>query len=255
MDFRASSLPFCPRAYWLDKKLKPSSWRSYTEEVRFWRGHAIHHCLQHWMGQAGILFGDWECPTCKWTMGPSYVAHDMLGPPPNCPRHNTTLRYREYELFYEGLSGHPDGLIPDSADVTGGFSLLEIKTLQHRGFSGGTYPDWTTIKKPYGPHVEQANAYACMITELKGFRITKVLIWYVSNERPTWQPKVFEFEPDWNRFRKHIDTIRQIEAQDLEGPPPLCDPDAKSPFCPFAEGGLCSMRVKDLQAHLQHQQG
>jgi len=252
-EFRASSLPFCPRAFWLDKKLQPATRRSFTEEVRLWRGHGIHNCLQYWLGQAGILFGDWECPICKLTLGSDYVVHDVLGPPGQCPLHDVTLRYREYELSYEGLSGHPDGLSPDSADV-GAFSLLEFKTLQHRKHRGSSYPDWLTIKKPYPPHIEQANAYACMIQEAKGFRITKVLIWYISIDRPTWQPKIFEFEPEWDRFQRHIDTLHQIENQDLDDLPPVCDPDAKSPFCTFADVGYCSMRSKDLQRLLREQQ-
>lgn len=255
MEFRASGLPFCPRAFWLDAKLQPPSWRCYTEEVRLWRGNGIHNCLQFWLGQAGILFGDWECPVCRNTLGQSYVVHDALGPPGECPLHGVTLRYREYDLEYEGLTGHPDGLLLDSADQ-GGYSLAEFKTLQHRGFRGGsyTYPDWLTIKKPYGPHVEQANAYACMVPKIKGIRITKVLIWYVSIDRPTWQPKVFEFDPDWSRFQKHLDVVRQIQSQDLDGPPPLCDPDARDPFCPFAGLGYCSMRIKDLQQDWKEQE-
>lgn len=253
MEFRASGLPFCPRAFWLDKKLRPSSQRSFTEEVRLWRGHGVHHCLQHWMGQAGMLFGDWECPICKMTLGADYVVRDMLGPPGTCPRHGVTLRYREYELLYEGLSGHPDGLVPDKADVDA-FSLLEFKTLQHRGFKGSSYPDWTTIKSPYPPHIEQGNAYACMIEKLKGFRITKVLIWYVSIDRPAWQPKIFEFEPDWDRFQRHVDVVHQIEQQDLDGIPPMCDPAARNPFCQFAEAGYCAMKTRDLYQLLREQE-
>jgi hypothetical protein len=205
------------------------------------------------MGQAGILFGDWECPVCRMTLGPSYVIHDKLGPPGDCPRHGATLRYREYDLSFEGLTGHPDGLIPDTADV-GSYSLLEIKTLQHRGYRGSSYPDWLTIKKPYGPHIEQANSYACMVPKLKGFKITKVLVWYVSIDKPTWKPKIFEFEPDEARFLKHLDVIREIENQDLDGAPPVCDPDARNPFCPFAEPGYCTMRIRDLQRHLREQE-
>jgi len=254
MEFRASSLPFCPRAFWLDARLKPASWRSYAEEVRLWRGDGIHRCLQYWMGQAGILFGDWECPVCRMTLGPDYVVHDVLGPPGQCPRHGNTLRYREYELSYEGLSGHPDGLIPDTAASTESFSLLEIKTLQHRGFKGSSYPDWMTIKKPYRPHIEQANAYARMVPRLKGLRITNVMIWYVSIDRPTWQPKVFEFAPDEERFQRNLDVLHEIKNQDLDAAPPLCDPDARNPFCQFAEPGYCTMRTKDLQRHLKEQE-
>jgi len=175
----------------------------------------------------------------------------MLGPPGTCPYHGSTLRYQEYTLSYEGLSGHPDGLIPDVADTNGGYSLLEIKTLQHRGFKGSSYPDWMTIKKPYQPHIEQANAYACMIQRIKGLRITKVLVWYVSIDRPTWQPKVFEFDPDVALFEKNLDVLRQIKRQRLEDTPPLCDPDARNPFCPFAEAGYCTMRIEALKKHLR----
>lgn len=254
MEFRASSLPFCQRAFWLDKKLEPASWRCYSEEVRFWRGHGVHNCLQFWLGQAGILFGDWECPTCQKTLGTPYVVHDAPGPPGDCPRHGVTLRYREYELSYKGLSGHPDGLILDRDDTAGtSFSLLEVKTLQHWASKNSSYPDWMTIKRPYGPHVEQANAYACMVPRLKGFKIVKVLIWYVSIDRPTWKPKIFEFDPDENRFQKHIDTLRKIESQSLDDLPPACDPKTRNPFCVFSEVGYCSMEPEDLQKLLRKQ--
>jgi len=249
MEFRGSSLPFCPRAYFLDKVLQPASERSFAEEVRLWRGHGIHNCLQHWLGQTGLLFGDWECSVCRAIPNVvPYVVKDRRGPPGVCPTHGATLRYKEYDLSYEGLSGHPDGLTVDGPNS---FCLLEAKSLQHRAARYSSYPDWMSIKEPMPHHVEQANAYACMVPRVKGLKITKVLVWYISIDRPTWKPKIFEFEPDEARFQRHLDTLKQIEAQDLDGLPPSCPKGHHDPFCPFSDAGYCSMSPRKLKLILE----
>lgn len=249
--YRGSSLPFCPRAYFLDRIMKPPVRRNYSSDVRLWRGHAIHNCIQHWLGQAGMLFGNWECYVCKVTLGPNYVIRDEMGPPGVCPRHGVTLRYQEYELEYEGLHGHPDGLISETGAPEEGFDLLEAKTIQHTAFRGSTYGSFLDLKEPLPNHVEQANAYACMIPKVLGFKINKVLIVYLSADKPNWKPKTYEFTPDETRFRAVLDTLHQIDERPLDARVPPCPEDTRSPFCRFADAGFCSMRRSQLEPRLK----
>jgi len=233
LEFRGSGLPFCPRAFFLDRVLEPPNRFGYLDEVVLQRGHAIHEVTQKWLGRSGLLFGNWECPRCLMTLGRSFVDHNSYGPAGRCPIHQEELRYQEYEIEFEGLIGHPDGLIPNEGREHT-FTLLEIKTQAHTGSKA--WPGWKELREPIDHHIEQANAYACIIPAHLGFKITKGWIWYISADRPRWKPKIYEFDPDPRRLMKHVKTMRQIEKFDLKGgspPPGTCRKEALDPFCPF----------------------
>jgi hypothetical protein len=243
LEFRGSGLPWCPRAFYLDRILEPPSRFGYLNEVVLQRGQAIHEVVQKWLGKTGHLFGNWECPVCKVTLGRPYVDRNSYGPVGRCPIHKVDLAYQEYALEFEGMTGHPDGLVPnDGREHT--FTLLEIKTQGH--FSTKSWPGWCDLHEPMEHHFEQANAYACIIPAHLGFKITKGWIWYISADRPRWKPKVFEFTPEPRRLYKHIRTMRQIEKLDLQkGEPPAgtCKKSALDPWCAFAPVCLSPMAL------------
>jgi hypothetical protein len=206
----------------------------YKAEVVLQRGRTIHAVTQKWLGRAGKLFGNWECPVCQITLGKTYSVYNACGPPPRCPFHNVELVYEEYALEYEGMTMHPDGLIPDGS----GFILLEIKTQAHSGVGTSGWPGWVELTEPMEHHVEQANIYACVVPHTLGFEITKGLLWYISADRPRWQPKTFEFDPDPTRLDKHVHTLREIQKLDLTAAAPegICG-ESLDPFCPVV--GVC----------------
>lgn len=65
-EFRASSLPFCPRAMSISHVLKerdeaPSGGLEHKMQSIFAMGHGVHAATQHWLGMVGYLFGHWRC--------------------------------------------------------------------------------------------------------------------------------------------------------------------------------------------------
>jgi hypothetical protein len=241
MQFRGSGLPFCPRAFWLDQKHKPATRESYRDLVVVDRGRAIHLTTQRWLGRAGLLFGNWECPTCRVTLGSPYVVKNALGTPGRCPRHGRELVYQEYELSHSGMTGHPDGLLPlgDLGTLRGQtnwkFAVLEIKTINSSWW-------YSKLKKaPLPAHVEQVNAYACMVPEALGLPVEKALVWYISSDHPESQPITFEFTPDPQRFKKHLACIKEIEGTHSSKPPRgICTPGDQYPYCPVLP--CCDLR-------------
>ena len=233
--FRGSGLPFCARRFCLDRKVEPLSESSYVRDVRLHRGHAVHYAVQKWLGDVGLLFGNWVCESCQRSMGPTYRVRDTFGPVGQCPRHGHALTYEEYDLCYEDLTGHPDGLLLRSKDPLT-FSLLEAKTIQHTAPSPKS-KSFMNLKEPDHRHVEQANAYACMIPKLLGFAVARCVIMYISVDKPNWRPKFFEFTPDFSRFARNIRTVRYIKRC-LDKPdviPQRCSDQDCDPFCEYHE--------------------
>lgn len=65
-EFRASSLPFCPRAMAIDAALKkkdesPAGSMEHKMQAIFSMGHGVHAATQHWLGMTNMLFGHWRC--------------------------------------------------------------------------------------------------------------------------------------------------------------------------------------------------
>jgi len=242
LEFRGSGLPFCPRAFFLDRILEPPTRFGYLNEVVLQRGHAIHAVVQRWLGRSGLLFGNWECPRCAQTLGRPFILRDSYGPPGRCPIHREELQYQEYEIEFEGMKCHPDGLVPNECREHA-FTLLEVKTQAHSGSKA--WPGWRDLKEPMHHHVEQANAYACIVPRVLGFKITKVWVWYISADRPRWKPKVFEFDPNPKRMERHVRAMRFINRMDLKGDPPpgVCSKDGLDPFCAFQPICLSPMPI------------
>jgi hypothetical protein len=128
-------------------------------------------------------------------------------------------------LYYRGISGHPDGLL----QTRQGFALLEIKTINSTWFT-------TKLKKnPLPKHVDQANAYACIIPKYLGLNVTRALIWYISSDHPESPPITFEFSPDPERFQRQLDRVEEIKSMEFPGKPPkgICTFEDRNPYCPL----------------------
>jgi len=223
LKFYASGLPFCPRAFWLDHVLGPASGTSsYKGEASMDRGTAIHRTLQKWLGRAGVLYGNWSCPRCGATL------YDTIGPPGFCPVHTgTELVYNEYKFYHEELSCRPDGLL--RVKPTDPFVLLEIK-------SSNSW-SWRKLEQPYNGHIEQCNAYACIL-RLRGWNITSCWVWYVDGGYPQGNPKIWEFKPNRRRFYHNLATMQKIrflrEHAASQPPPRTCTSQDSNPWCPLA---------------------
>ena len=216
LDFWGSGLPFCPRAFWLDRRTGPVAKLENAEgQCRMDQGTAIHAVVQRWLGKAGILFGDWVCPEC------SFLIKDHLGLPSEvCPDHKRELRYQERRIDYQGLILKPDGILkPKERSI-----LLEIKTTSSYSYQG--------TKEPREKHVYQANAYACVLREL-GFDLAGAWIWYVSVDNPLRDVKSFAFSPDEKKFKDCLKTMQMIRDKVADDRPlvMLCPKDRLDPWC------------------------
>lgn len=249
LSIRGSSVPYCPRAYFIDHYLGPfTSEESYMSTVTTARGTVVHEQIQKWLGIAGLLYGQWACPLtsvkeCKHITNPILISD---GKPLKCPKHGHQLIYHEFEINYKGISGHPDGLLTLTGKPP--YILVEFKTAAGDGY--GDFPGFHAMRKPYWKHVEQSNLYATA-SELDGlydargnkstYPIKEVWIWYIHSEYLHRTPKVFSYKPDHEQARQHTKTVkaikRAIDRRSLPQKVESCKSET-NPWCMLAS--LCS---------------
>lgn len=248
LQIRCSSLPMCPRAYYLDYVFGPLPQTfDYKKEVITQKGNFVHEAMQRWLGKANILYGMWSCPIkevnenlCNYTRGPTLFNNLKRKV---CPKHRLQLKYEEVSLNHKELTGHCDGLITFDNKKT--FYLLEIKTISTMLADG---KGWAVLEQPIDYHVEQSNMYA-YILEKEGFstkkgkkiiKIEKVLMWYVHTDYPWKNPKVWAYTPDHTRAIEHFRTISIINRSKRENklPKKSCK-DKINQWCPYAP--ICSL--------------
>lgn len=166
---------WCPRKDFYRITLGPrkDAGHSFQTELVFAEGHAIHAKFQNWIRGMGILYGKWQCRSCKevW-VGTSPQSCDSC--------QSTNISYKEIPLVSEELmiAGHADGAVLDGKewfDVDEPF-LIEIKsvgvgtvrmenpTLFDQYSSGELTLDnlWMNIKRPFTSHIRQATLYCWM---------------------------------------------------------------------------------------------
>lgn len=127
---RASALPLCSRFYAFHIVFHGIGKYTITKTDRFIlditaeAGTHVHAVYQKWLARAGVLFGDYECPSCN------IVHYDRVGPI-KCMGCGKECVYDELSVAdsVTGYTGHLDGLIPvDTNDYSRGFILADIKT-------------------------------------------------------------------------------------------------------------------------------
>lgn len=159
---------FCPRSAWYKIKGYEAKEGStpFSRLNVFAEGNHIHDKWQRWLAEAGILWGDWQCPGCDQLLperGPIKVCYDC--------GYEGPMRYREVPIEDEEhmLLGHADGVIWDDL----GKAVLEIKSigigtvrfedydLWQRYNHGDITVDqmWRDIKAPFPSHVRQVTLY------------------------------------------------------------------------------------------------
>lgn len=186
-QIRASGLPFCPRRHSLSTVLKkkhlPTSSSEFIDDATLTVGHTYHALLQKWMGRAGTIVGDWQCPGCKtekkWREGAPRCKTE------GCSHYGQDMVYEEIFLTdpETGLTAHPDGLFFSPKGVLEG---LEFKTIVQANLED--------LSEPYESHLKyQAAAYAYLLNKIRGLRIKHFTFIYISRNLPQ-SHKVYYFK-------------------------------------------------------------
>jgi len=107
-------------------------------------GTKIHELVQTYLGQLGILIGDWRCPECLTIVENTYYpAKCVCGQDGEWRYVEQTIESKQYHL-----RGHYDGLLMPmkrTDGVTGVDRLLEIKTVDAQAFNRMTAPKVTAV--------------------------------------------------------------------------------------------------------------
>jgi hypothetical protein len=227
---------WCPKATYLRiKNLRAGS--TFTKEAFsfqalniFQHGHEVHHKWQTWLGDQGILWGDWHCRECnaEWT---GMSRHRC----PNCRSWN--VRYDEIPLSAERellISGSADGGVPDHnalmefKTVGAGTLRMEepelLKSHTHKTVDGKQLIDfeglWRGINRPFSSHQKQGQIYL-HICALRGLKFDRVI--YIYESKFHQGTKEFVVKRRQSLIQPLLDSATEIkEALDDGGPAPQC---------------------------------
>lgn len=149
----------CMRAYALGNlnKLKANEFISFSRQLTFDIGNAIHE----WLQNSNNYFGEqrrgyWKCLSCNYKTNFSKPRKE------NCPQCNarpTAFKYEETLLLLKdpyNISGHPD-LFIEPTHSEGLIRIMEFKTMEGDKFA--------SLRAPLIEHVWQVNAYMWMCNE------------------------------------------------------------------------------------------
>jgi hypothetical protein len=234
--FRASAFPVCPRRYVISN-LVPSHLEtvpfSYSAMTIMNMGTALHSSTQRYLGNFGILFGNYKCPTC------GHITPDTLGPITHC---NVASIYDEYNFIHpSGLTGHTDGILrvtnPEWLDEPIN-AVLEIKSSNDMKMKSMKKPVWYH-------HQYQATFYLksfnLLMSERLGFEVTHILLMYVGRDLPS-KRKFFLEEPDEEAYADLLANVKKAKkklALKVLPERKLCTTpeDAKEVYCKWVD--LC----------------
>lgn len=145
------SYDFCPRSWVLcelDKSLYLNVSFPVNTQLRFDVGKALHRMVQDKLGNAGVLFGVWECGRHPGTLTTGFKPQEAC---PACQEQGwyPKWRYREVQVVDEELwiGGETDGIVV----VNQRKYIFEFKTINNDGYS--------TLVEPLDHHKHQAMWY------------------------------------------------------------------------------------------------
>lgn len=111
--FRGSGIPHCPIHVAADytRADRRVDQRSFMLDYMAEHGKLVHALMQKWLGIIGVMFGKWQCNTCKSVtpkLGSGLVG--VCGPVYCCGQ---PCEYVEYDIDVPsvGYTGHCDGLL------------------------------------------------------------------------------------------------------------------------------------------------
>jgi hypothetical protein len=222
IEIRSSSLPICPRAYHISRRLPrkklPRREEKFVLDATSLMGTALHLVLQKWFGLVfpDACYGNWECLFCK------KVKRHKMGVQ-ICPSCGREMIYQEYAIKKQkGLpaSGHIDMILKFNHIVY----LIDFK-----GAYQEQMRDHRIARKPKEEHYWQTNYYANAINSGKVNvgklgKVQKIIIIYVERGKPhrLWLP--LQVSPSVKVFRQTKKLIRtgKRSLRELEVPRGLC---------------------------------
>jgi len=222
IEARCSSLSsFCQVFFlmtWIEDKFEEES---FTKDFFCNIGTVVHSVVQKWLGITENLYGKWKCIKCN------KIIHEGFGPV-ICECKNL-CEYEEYELSYNILTGHCDGLFL----INKKFYIFELKTISTRGLT-----ERIKERQPYYYHSAQSNMYTLMAQKIKlPYPLVGNVIVYLTRDNP-FKFKAFVHEGiDLNTVKETIrdykKAIKMMETGEFKKIVQHCKSYEESKNCPY----------------------
>lgn len=230
-EMRCSTVSkFCQIAFMLTLLENNLEVETFTKDFYCDVGTAVHSVMQKWLGITKDLYGMWQCDICK-------KINTGFGSIKCCE--NKLCIYKEYDLEWNGLKGHCDGLLL----IDGEFYILELKTIGTKGLS------YRNTYGPYWYHKNQANMYVFMGQKLKlPHPLVGYAIVYIERDDPNKFKSFVTKGIDFNSIKETVSNYKQAENMVLSGNfknvimCPNCNQDDKDRFCSYRD--ICSDNIE-----------
>jgi hypothetical protein len=241
---RGSDLPMCQTKMILDTVRKTPRFEHTTFMSDFYTksGSTIHEILQKWFGVSGILYGKYECPSCKKLYPTGSTIKDGLGVfgPVfcDCQREHICCEYVEFSpenvKWSRAFRGHVDAVFK----INNKYCIGEFKTTDTKKI---------TLRRQHGPdpkHELQAIAYRHVMPTF--LNIDEKLWWdhsliiYYDRANPRtnvvlaspYRPELFEAE-----LAKYKAARNMIKTSNYKEMTRLCSNINDNKYCPY--NALC----------------
>jgi len=174
---RGSNLPICKSDHALSlwtENAPPIERLSLINVVSFAVGEAVHRAWQTWLGDEGLIYGNWACPRC---------GRIDIGYQRQCP---TCYAHRNYhEIAYS----EPFGMKVDAPIK----SFYSDRVDQVWEFKTAGQDKWQEKTRADESHILQVQCYGEKLRN-DGWPIKTVAVVYLNRNSP-WQPKAFAYKP------------------------------------------------------------
>lgn len=208
-EFRVSSFPYCNI---IDLKYDNEiEIESYHEGFYTSVGTGVHENMQYFKSltkrYGNTFIGGWKCINCGAEWGnkkpvtkPLLEKQKLKCKKDNCSQ--KTLRYKEIEFNYKGLSGHLDNINIIKKDNI--IIAWEYKTCGNKYIENEFYHKFLPFKK----HIHQIETYCTLLKILYNIDVNAYVITYLSRDQPFDKNKIrsniciFDFTYDKYVHRK-----------------------------------------------------
>lgn len=169
----------------------------------FDEGHMIHTKWQSRLEAMGVLWGNWNCMECDYTVKNNFYYDERC---PSC-KSRVGYTYAEVPLRAEQylIAGHADGAIPhldaliEIKSVGAGTVRIEAPDI-YKANTDGQKIDlqglWRDIKEPFPSHLRQGQLYL-RLCDLMGLPYTQIIFIYEAKFNQGVKEFVVKYDPNF----------------------------------------------------------
>ena len=197
---RPSAFPYCGIRTFLDShgSLHLPRLMSFSGAFYTGVGSTVHSVFQKYLGRAGVIIGDWECPKCHSWKRFAKLQH--------CDTCKIPMHYRELEIKdSRGLAGHLDTLFEEPFEEKElwvvDYKTTSMKDIEKHRKTGKVFP--------HRVNVHQILAYVVLLEHYFKIKIKGWMLVYLPRDNPFKDRIVISGRPSEKKRARELKKIQR----------------------------------------------